>query len=246
MPHENRINQFSGPAGSASARATDFAAAREIMVESQLRPSGVHDRKVISAMESLPRERFVSEASLPLAYMDGAVPVDVGGRGSDGRMPRYLAPPMVLARMIQLAEPDETDRVLVVGCATGYSVAVLSCLAGEVIGLECDEGLAARAASNLKALDVTNARIVQGTLTDGAASDGPYDLILMDGSVPTIPTAIEEQVKEGGRLVGVVSNGVQGTVYLFVKTDDELVALPQFSAGAKPLPGFAAEAVFDF
>ncbi|MFD0987522.1 protein-L-isoaspartate O-methyltransferase family protein [Methyloligella solikamskensis] len=223
-------------------RGIDFEAARETMVESQLRPSGVNDRRLIAAMESLPRERFVGKASQALAYMDGAVPVD---SGSD-EMPRYLVPPMVLARMIQTSEPDETERVLVVGCVSGYSVAVVSALAGEVVGLESDDALAAQATSNLKALDVTNARVVHGPLTDGAASEGPYDLILLDGSVPSIPTALEEQVKEGGRIVGVVSNGVQGTVFLFVKTDGELAALPQFSAGAKPLPGFAREAVFDF
>lgn len=242
MPQENRIKHPKGAGGAAPSRATDFAAARETMVESQLRPAGVQDRRLIAVMDTVPRELFVSPASQALAYMDGAVPAEA----EPGEMPRYLLPPMVLARIVETAEPARTDRVLVVGCASGYSVAVLSELAGEVIGLESDAALAAKAKKNLKGLDVTNARIVEGPLTDGAASEGPYDLILLDGSVQAIPTALEEQVKEGGRIVGVVSNGVQGTVYLYIKTDGELAALPQFAAGAKPLPGFVREAEFDF
>lgn len=220
----------------------DFEAARQTMVESQLRTAGVNDRRLIAAMGSVPRERFVSPANRALAYMDDAVPVEAGS----GEMPRYLLAPMVLARMIQTADLGADERVLVVGCASGYSVAVLSELVREVIGVESDDALAAQAESNLAALSATNTRIFRGPLTDGAASEGPYDLILLGGSVPAIPTALEEQVKEGGRIVGVVSNGMQGTVFLFVKTDGELAALPQFSAGAKPLPGFVREAVFDF
>ena len=120
---------------------TDFAAARRHMVDGQVRTADVTDLRIIAAMLEVPRERFVPPASAALAYLDLDVPV--------GERPRRLLKPMVLAKLIQAAEIEATDRVLDVGCATGYGAAVLARIAGQVVALEQDAGLAKAASAAL-------------------------------------------------------------------------------------------------
>jgi protein-L-isoaspartate(D-aspartate) O-methyltransferase len=220
----------------------DFEQARETMVESQLRTAGVFDRKLLGAMRSLPREIFVAPESRALAYMDGAVPLGFG----EAPEARYLMQPMALAKLIQAAAIAPGERVLDVGCGSGYSAAVLAKLAGVVVALESDPELAKKAEENLASLDISNTKVVVGALAAGAAADGPYDLVFLDGSVPAIPAGLIAQVKEGGRIAGIVSHQSQGTAYLFVKLDGEIGGLPQFAVGAKPLPGFGQQPAFSF
>jgi protein-L-isoaspartate(D-aspartate) O-methyltransferase len=157
---------------------------------------------------------------------------------------------MVLAKLIQLAMVEPGDTVLDVGCATGYSTAVLSHLAGSVVGLEPEPELAAAAARTLRDLGAANATIVTGALAAGHAGEGPYDVILLNGSVPEVPASSLGMLKEGGRLAAVVANAAtetgQGKAYLFVKIAGEASGLPHFDAGARPLPGFAPEPGFAF
>ena len=142
----------------------DFAAARRTMVESQLRPTKVTDRRLLAAMGELPRELFLPPSRRPLAYMDAAVEV---WPAIDGALPRYLLAPVVLARLIQLASVEATDSVLDIGCATGYSTAVLSRLASAVTAVEVEPELAAAARANLAALGIGNATVVEGALPEG-------------------------------------------------------------------------------
>lgn len=220
---------------------TDFKDARETMVESQLQTAGVTDRGLLAMMSQVPRELFVSAQNRPLAYMDGDTPI-----GLASETPRYLMQPMALARLIQLAEIEPDARVLVVGAATGYSVAVLAGLSAFVVGLEVDPVLAEQAGKLLTELEVINSKIVVGPLKAGAAADGPYDVIILGGSVPAVPADLIGQLNEGGRIVGVISNENQGMANLFVKIDGEARGLPQFAVGARPLPGFAREPSFSF
>jgi len=225
---------------------TGFEARRIAMVESQLRPNEVTSVGLLAAMRTLPRERFVPEAFQGLAYMDEGIEVlaareDVAARS--------LLAPMVQARLIQLAEVTPQDTVLDVGCATGYSTAILARLAARVIGLEPEPELAKAAAANLAALGLANADIVAGDLLGGHAKAGPYDVIVMEGSVPDVPDKVLAQLKEGGRLVTVrtaAPNMRQGKAYLFVRVDDEARGVAHFDAGASPLPGFAPAPAFTF
>lgn len=225
----------------------DYERQRRTMVESQLRPTQVTDRALLAAMSALPRERFVPVASRPLAYMDDGVEV---WPSVDGALARYLLAPVLLARLIQLAGIGPDDRVLDIGCATGYSTAVLALLAGSVTGLEAEPELAAAARKTLHELARTypldGAAIVTGPLNEGYQAGAPYDVILLNGSVPRLPDSIAAQLKEGGRLVSVVASGVAGKAYLFVKADGTVSGVPHFDAGAKPLPGFAAVPCFTF
>jgi protein-L-isoaspartate(D-aspartate) O-methyltransferase len=225
----------------------DFERQRLTMVESQLRPNEVTDTRLLAAMRTLPRERFVPPPLKKLAYMDEGIAVFPA---IDGAPARFLLAPMVLARLVQLAAVEPHDTVLDVGCATGYSTAVLARLGRSVVGLEPEPELAKAASLALRELNIANAEIVKGALAKGHPEAGPYDVILLNGSVPTVPETLLAQLKEGGRLVAVVrgsaNNASQGKAYLFVKADGEASGLPHFDAGARPLPGFAPEPSFAF
>ena len=236
----------------------DFARQRLSMVESQLRPNKVTDPRLLAAMGELPRELFVPALARAFAYMDEGVEV---WPSLDGAPARYLLAPMVLARLIQLAGVEAGDCVLDVGCATGYAAAVLARLAGEVVGVEPEPELAASAAKNLAELGIANVRIVEGALAQGYAASGPYDVIVLGGSVPEVPEPLLAQMKDGGRLAAVIvketqgqeiqgqeiqGQKTQGKAYLFVKVEGKVSGQPHFDAGAKPLPGLAPLPSFAF
>ena len=185
----------------------DFEAARLTMVESQLRTDRVTDRRILAALGSLPRERFVPEKKRDLAYSDATLEVCPS---FDGGLARYLLAPVVLARLTQLASVEAQDAVLDIGCATGYSTALLANLARVVTAVEAEPELAAATRENLKALGLDNATVVEGDLARGAPEAGPFDVILLNGSVPEVPDSLLSQLKEGGRLVAVVTGSPQG------------------------------------
>ena len=226
---------------------TGFERQRLTMVESQLRPNEVTGTRLLAAMRALPRERFVPPKLSALAYMDEAIEVFPA---FDGAPPRFLLAPMVLARLVQLAAIQPEDSVLDIGCATGYSTAVLASLGRSVIGLEPEPELARAARDRLRELGIENATIVEGPLSAGSPEDAPYDVIVLNGSVPEVPESLLAQLKDGGRLAGILSAGAnqasQGRAYLFVKVGTELSGLPRFDAGARPLPGFTPEPCFNF
>lgn len=211
------------------------------MVESQVRPSDVTDRRIIRAMLEVPREAFVPGGLNALAYMDEAVPVT--GR-ADGRAPRALLAPRTFAKLAQLAEIEAGDIVLDVGCATGYSTAVLAHLAKSVVAVEADVALAARAAETLRQLRMDNAVVVRAALEAGAPAQAPFDAIVLEGAVPEVPQGLLEQLKDGGRLVGILANGVFGRAQVWRRIGKTFDARPAFDAGAEPLPGFARRAEF--
>ena len=224
----------------------DFEQQRLSMVESQLRPNEVTDRRLLAAMRALPREHFVPSPLRDLAYIDEGLEVFPA---IDGAPARYLLAPMVLARLVQLASVEPQDSVLDIGCATGYSTAVLAGLGRQVIGQEPEPELAEAARRALRELHIANAEIVTGPLAKGHPAGAPYDVILLNGSVPEVPETLLAQLAEGGRLAAIVkgaNNPSQGKACLFVKIGGEASGVPHFDAGAKMLPGFAPEPVFTF
>jgi protein-L-isoaspartate(D-aspartate) O-methyltransferase len=224
----------------------DFARRRLTMVETQLRPNEVTDARLIAAMGALPRERFVPERLRAFAYIDERLEVFPA---IDAAPARFLLAPMVLARLVQLAAVESGDTVLDVGCATGYSTAILARLGREVTGVEPEPELAEAARANLRALELANVEIVEGALARGCPQKGPYDVILLNGSVPAKPESLFGQLREGGRLAAILSRPgpeAQGKATLFVKAEGEVSGLPHFDAGAAPLPGFSRESSFSF
>ena len=219
----------------------DTAIQRLNMVESQVRPSDVVDRRIPSAMLELPRESFVPEASQSVAYMDELIRV-----GNTNGNARFLLPPRILAKMIQHLELEPTDLVLDVGCASGYGTAVIARIAQTVVGLECDAGLAEHATAALAAVDVDNAAVITGSLPDGHAPEGPYDAILINGAVSELPAPLLDQLKDGGRLVAIMLEDGFGRCKQWRRLDQTFDNRWLFDAAAPLLPGFEPVAEFVF
>lgn len=218
---------------------TDFAAARRNMVDGQVRTADVTDLRLIAAMLDVPRETFVSPAKAALAYLDLDLPVGEGAAGA-----RRLLKPMVLAKLMQAADLSGTDRVLDVGCATGYSAALLGRIASQVVALEQDAGLAKAAAAALAS--AANVSPVSGPLADGWAQGGPYNVVVLEGATDIVPHALCQQLKDGGRLVCVLGSGPGSTAMLYRRSGDDVGGRPVFDASAGLLPGFAKTPVFAF
>jgi protein-L-isoaspartate(D-aspartate) O-methyltransferase len=220
---------------------TDFAALRRMMVDGQVRTADVTDPRLQAAMLSVPRERFVPPERASLAYLD--LDVRVSEPGSPAR---WLLKPMVLAKMLQFAGIGLTDRVLDLGCATGYSTALLSRLAALVVGLEEDSGLVRKATEAIEAADADNAKVVAGQLIRGCPADAPYDVIVMQGSSEIPPDMLINQLNDGGRLVCVLGGGPSGKAMLYRRVGGELSGRPVFDAAAPLLPGFVKPPAFVF
>lgn len=214
-----------------------FAAARQNMVDSQIRPNKVTDPMILAAMGSLQRERFLPAGRAALAYADEDVALPNG---------RVLIEPMVLARMLQTAEPRAGERVLVVAAGAGYGAAVLAACGCRVTALEQDAELVAQAREVL--MDVApTVSIVSGPLEAGWTAGAPYDLIVIEGGVPEIPAALAGQLRnEGGRLVAVIRTGRTGQAVLAEATPAGLRAQPVFDCATPVLPSLRPEPVFQF
>jgi protein-L-isoaspartate(D-aspartate) O-methyltransferase len=214
---------------------TDFATARRHMVDGQVRTADVTDLRIIAALLEVPRERFMPPASVSLAYLDLDVPVSAS---------RRLLKPMVLAKLIQAAEIGAADRVLDAGCATGYTAAVLARIAGQVVALEQDAGIAKAASEALSALP--NVGVANGPLTEGWSQGAPYDVIVLEGATEIVPHALCQQLKAGGRLVCVLGAGPGSKAMLYRRSGTEVGGRAIFDASAALLPGFAKTPVFAF
>ncbi len=225
----------------------DFELQRKNMVESQVRPSDITDRRIMRAMQALPRERFAGDASRVLAYMDQDLPVSPAQAGArPGAQQRALLAPRVLARLLQLLEIEAGDRVLEIGSATGYGAAVMSQMAKRVIALESDEGLAASARANVAALSIDNVTIVSGPFSAGWAAEAPYAAILLAGAVPEIPAALLDQLQDGGRLAAVIASGGIGQIMQYRRFGASYASRRVTEAGARALPGFERTPGFVF
>ncbi|HEX9071569.1 MAG TPA: protein-L-isoaspartate O-methyltransferase [Pseudolabrys sp.] len=216
---------------------TDFATARRHMVDGQVRTADVTDLRILAAMLEIPRENFVPSIAAGLAYLD--LDLAVGEAGA-----RRLLKPMVLAKLIHAANVASSDRVLDVGCSTGYAAAILSRIAGQVIALEQDSGLAQTARAALASQ--SNVNVVSGPLIAGWPQGAPYDVILLEGAGEIAPHTFLGQLKDGGRLVCVLGSGPAAKAMLYCRSGEELGGRPIFDASAAVLPGFARAPVFAF
>jgi protein-L-isoaspartate(D-aspartate) O-methyltransferase len=215
-----------------------YAAARHNMVENQIRTNRVTDPAVLRAMEDTPREVFVPKQLRGVAYVDEAIDLGNG---------RVLMEPLIFARLLQAAEIQETEVVLDVGCASGYSAAVLSHLASTVVAVESDADLSEQAKSRLNELSVDNVALVSGPLVAGDAAHGPYDVIVLEGAVAEVPASLTAQLADGGRLVAVVAgeSGL-GRATLVARVGDIFSSRVVFDTTAALLPGFQAKSSFRF
>ena len=211
----------------------DFKAMRAAMVSNQLRTNMVSEPRLVAALQSVAREAFVPAERRALAYIDVAVPLGGG---------RCLSAPLVIARLLLEAAIVPGDRVLVIGAANGYAAALAVALGGDVTALEEDEALLATAHANLG----KSAKVVNGPLSAGWRHGAPYEVIIIDGAIDSLPAAIAAQLVEGGRLVtGLIERGV--TRLAAGRGVNKAVTLVSFLDLEVPvLPGFAAPVRFQF
>ena len=215
----------------------DFSAARQTMVATQILTGAVTDPLVIAAIGAVPREVFVPEARRAVAYVDEDLAI---GKG------RFVIEPLVLARLLQIADVQPADRALVIGAGTGYAAAVLGRMAANVIALESDRDLANTAAQALVSAGAANVRVVTGDLTAGYPSGGPYDVIVIAGAVNAIPDQIKQQLADEGRLVTVLRNGPVGRGVLVERVGASYGLRDGFDAVTALVPGFAKQSTFVF
>ena len=219
----------------------DIAHQRKNMVESQIRPSDITDRRIIRAMLETPREQFVPTHLKPLAYMDDEIALTKSAPGVEARA---LLAPRTLAKMVQLAQIGSKDVVLDVGCSTGYSAALLGKLAETVVALESDHGLAETATKVLAELAFDNVAVATGELPTGYPDEGPYDAIFIGGRIETMPAGLLDQLKDGGRLIAVRGAPMYARVVLWRRVGATFDEQDAFEAGAPLLPGFTKEPTF--
>jgi protein-L-isoaspartate(D-aspartate) O-methyltransferase len=215
----------------------DYAAAREAMVDRQVRPSDVTRYPIIAAMLAVPREEFLPAALRPVAYLGEHVPLAAG---------RVLLDPRVFAKLLDALAVGPKDLVLDLGCGLGYSTAVLAQMAEAVVALESDPVMAAEAEALLGAHAVDNAVVHAGPLADGVPEHGPFDAILVEGAIEVLPQAIADQLKPGGRIAAIFADGAGGKARLGLRTERDIAWRWIFDATAPILPGFATTKAFEF
>jgi len=209
--------------------------ARFNMIEAQIRTNNVTDVRIHAALDAVMRERFVPAAKQALAYAD--VPVEIAPG-------RYLLDPRSFAKALQLVQLTAEDKVLDVGCGTGYSSAVLGRLARTVIALEQDADLVRVAAGLLETQP--NVQITQGALIEGFKDGGPYDVIFVNGAIEAQPDTLLSQLAEGGRLVAFLQSGAQGRATLYLKEQGRVGHRSDFDANVPLLAGFKKHIGFVF
>jgi protein-L-isoaspartate(D-aspartate) O-methyltransferase len=215
-----------------------FADPRNRMVDSQIRPNNVTDPRILAAMRTIPRERFLPAALAPLAYADQDVKLGNG---------RVLMAPMLTARLIQLIAPAVGERALVVAAGVGYGAAVLAACGTRVTALEEDEALLAVARTTLATI-APGVTSVRGPLAAGWPAEVPYDIVFIEGAVAVPPPAIVAQLRqEAGRLVTVIRGAAgPGQGVLGEATQAGLQMRAEFDCATPPIPTLLPTPAFTF
>ncbi|MDT7933451.1 MAG: protein-L-isoaspartate O-methyltransferase [Sphingomonadaceae bacterium] len=215
-----------------------FETMRAAMIDNQLRPTGVNDPRVLAAFAEIERERFVPEKLRGIAYLDDNLEVAPG---------RYMLDPLVFGNLVNRAEFDPSDKVLLIGLGTGYEAAVIAQLVDRVIGVEPHAGLAAQARAALANTKVTNVTVVEAALGHGAPEFAPFDALFLNGAAELLPQILVDQLRDGGRFAGVtvddmgLTRGVSGA-----KSAGVIGTTAFLDAGVPRLPGLERPRAFRF
>lgn len=216
---------------------TDFSKRRIMMVDTQVRPSDVTKFPIIDAMLTVKREDFVPAARREAAYVGENIALGQG---------RVVLEPRTLAKMLDVLAIDGDELVLDVGCALGYSTAVIARMAQAVVAVEVDPDMAREAQDALVSAGADNAVVHEGALEAGAPQHGPYDVIILQGGVDFVPALLTDQLKDGGRIAALFMDGPLGEVRMGYKRGADLSWRSSFNATAPVLPGFAKAMTFSF
>jgi protein-L-isoaspartate(D-aspartate) O-methyltransferase len=218
----------------------DLNQARFNMIEQQIRPWEVLDPQVLELLSVVRREDFVPLAHKALAFVDMEIPL--------GNAPhQVMLAPRVQARLLQDLAVQKTDKVLDIGTGSGFMAALLGHQAASVLSLESDAALAAQAQVNLQKAGVHNVTVRQADGSQGAAADGPFDVILLSGSVAEVPAELLQQLSMGGRLAAIVGDEpiMRATVITRSGSNSWTTTEP-WDCNAPRLSGFAEPSHFSF
>ncbi len=211
--------------------------ARRNMVDSQIRPNDVTDPRIVSAFMAVPREVFVPRSRESIAYSELEIETSPG---------RALWTPRDFAKMVEALDPREDEVALVIGAGAGYECAVLNNLCATVIGLEEDTDLVASTSRRLTAYGFDRVACVEGKLAEGLPGEGPFDVILVNGMVETVPPAWALQLSPHGRLGVVASEGRVGRARIYTRVGDAVSYRTSFDASPPKLAQFDAVRGFRF
>ncbi|EBA13141.1 Protein-L-isoaspartate carboxylmethyltransferase [Roseobacter sp. CCS2] len=206
-----------------------------MMVDTQVRPSDVTKFPIIDAMLAVPREAFVPDAKREAAYVGENL--DIGGG-------RVMLEARTLAKMIDALDIQPQHVVLDIACGLGYSTAVLARMSDFVVAVEDDAARAQEAQSILSQQGADNAAVMTAELNAGAAKSGPYDIIILQGAAEQVPETLLDQLREGGRIAAVFSEGTLGVVRIGHKIDGVVNWRFSFNASAPVLAGFEKDTAF--
>jgi protein-L-isoaspartate(D-aspartate) O-methyltransferase len=204
----------------------DPLSARQQMIEFQLRARGISDPRVLAAMASVPRDRFVSSEFLSQAYDDNPLPIGEG---------QTISQPYIVAIMLELLQLQPTDKVLEVGAGSGYATALLAGLAAQVFSIERHSALADNARRVLATLGYTNVRVFTGDGIGGFPEAAPFNAILVSAAASAVPTPLVDQLANAGRMVIPVGDEGSQQLQLIRKIDGKLVISPQEMVRFVPL-----------
>jgi protein-L-isoaspartate(D-aspartate) O-methyltransferase len=218
----------------------DLNQARFNMIEQQIRPWEVLDPQVLELLSVVHREDFVPLAHKALAFVDMEIPL--------GSAPnQVMLAPRVQARLLQDLAVQKTDKVLDIGTGSGFMAALLAHQAAQVLSLEIDADLAAQAQANLQKAGVSNVTVRHADGSQGAAADGPFDVILLNGSVAEVPAALLQQLTVGGRLAAIVGDEPMMRATLITRTSDSSWTTTEpWDCNAPRLGGFPEHSRFQF
>lgn len=215
----------------------DFAQARELMVESQVRTSDVTDTRILRAMRTLPRERFAPNHKRTLAYGDLELEVAPG---------RILMRPRDLSKLIHALDAQGHERGLEIAGATGYGAAVLAACCKEVVALDPDPELSFAARAAMEASGVANVQTVSTAVLDGWTDAAPYDVIMLNGAADFVPDAWIAQLADGGRLAVIIRRGAAGSARIYTKSGETIAFRTAFDAAPPIAPGLVKPPTFSF
>jgi len=214
---------------------TDYKMRRQIMVDTQVRPSDVTKFPIIDALLNVPREKFVPDGKREAAY--------IGENLSIG-LSRVILEPRTFAKLLDVLDIKNSELVLDIGSGFGYSSAVISRMAELVIAVEQDEVFASEAEEILSEVGADNVVVQVNKLEDGAPKHGPYDVIILQGGVEEIPLSILNQLKNGGRIGAIFIEEGLGTARIGYKLNNKVTWRYSFNAAVPILDGFRKQKDF--
>ncbi len=218
----------------------DLNQARFNMIEQQIRPWEVLDPQVLELLSVVRREDFVPMALKALAFVDMDIPLGTAPN-------QVMLAPRVQARLLQDLAVQKTDKVLDIGTGSGFMAALLANQAAQVLSLEIDSGLAAQAQANLQKAGIHNVTVRNADGSQGAAADGPFDVILLNGSLAEVPAALLQQLAVGGRLAAIVGQEPIMRATVITRTSDSSWTTTEpWDCNAPRLSGFAEHSRFQF